>query len=140
LVYECLKSVPFNAAVATGFLQYYNDTIKFQSTLAYLKNPPSSYQQHPVDFLGGLNQLQLLINNGAFANEYEFEASLQALIYSVHDDHTDLVAGILAVFSFGSPYGIASVSIDGQQLPKVYLSGKYKLSLLREFEANSNVR
>ena len=75
-----------------------------------------------MDFLGGLNQLQQLINNGAFANQYEFEASLQALIYSVHDDHTDLVAGILAVFSFGSPYGIASVSIDGQQAPKVYLS------------------
>jgi hypothetical protein len=70
LVYECLTSVPFNAAVATRFLQYYNDTIQFQSTLAYLKNPPASYQQPAVDFVGGLNQLQQQINSGSFANQY----------------------------------------------------------------------
>jgi hypothetical protein len=70
LVYECLTSVPFNAAVATRFLQYYNDTIQFQSTLAYLKNPPASYQQPAVDFVGGLIQLQQQINSGSFANQY----------------------------------------------------------------------
>jgi hypothetical protein len=51
-------------------LQYYNDTIQFQSTLAYLKNPPTSYQQLAVDFVGGLNQLQQQINSGSFANQY----------------------------------------------------------------------
>ncbi len=124
LVYKCLTSVPFNAAVATRFIQYYNDAIKFQSTLAYLKNPPSSYQQPPVDFARGLERIQAKINNGAFANQYEFEAGLQALIYSTHDAHVNLISGILGVFSFGSQYSIASVSIDGIQLPKVYLSGK----------------
>lgn len=122
--YDCLTSVPFNAAVATRFLQYFNDTIQFQSNLAYLKNPPLSYQQGPVDLVGGLAQIQSAIDNGKFANEYEFEATLQALIFSTHDAHLNLIAGILGVFTFGTSYDIASVSLDGIQLPKVYFSGK----------------
>ncbi|KAL9118334.1 MAG: hypothetical protein Q9187_005121 [Circinaria calcarea] len=117
-----LTSVPFNPAVATRFLQYYNDTLQFQSTLAYLKNPPASYQQQPVDFVGGLEYLQQQINTGVFQNQYEFEASLQSLVYSAHDGHLSLMAGVLAAFSFGSRHGISSVSIDGIQVPKVYLT------------------
>lgn len=122
LAYECLTSVPFNPAVATRFLQYYNDTLKFQSTLAYLKSPPSSYQQPGVDLLAGLEQLQQGINNGIFPNQYEFEAALGRLLYAAHDGHVNLIAGILAAFSFASPYDIVSVSIDGVQIPKVYLA------------------
>jgi hypothetical protein len=125
LAYECLTSVPFNPAVATRFLQYYNDTLQFQSTLTYLKNPPASYQQPAVDLLGGLNQLQQAINNGLFANQYEFEAALQTLIYAAHDGHVSLDAGVLAAFSFASPYDIVSLSVDGIQVPKVYLASKY---------------
>src|SRR5271154_6922560 len=89
--YECLTSVPFNPAVATRFLQYYNDTLQFQSTLTYLKNPPTSYQQPGIDLLGGLEQLQQGINNGNFSNQYEFEAALQTLLYATHDGHVDLI-------------------------------------------------
>ncbi|TVY36957.1 Peptidase S41 family protein [Lachnellula subtilissima] len=120
--YDCLTSVPFNAAVATRFLQYYNDTIQFQSNLAYLKNPPASYQQAPVDLVEGLAQIQIAIDNSKFANQYEFEVTLQALIFSTHDAHLNLIAGILGVFTFGTSYDIASVSLDGIQLPKVYFS------------------
>ena len=121
--YECLTSVPFNPAVATRFLQYYNETLQFQSTLAYLKNPPPSYQQPAVDLLKGLEQIQQDIDKGAFHNQYAFEATLQNLIYSAHDAHLVLNAGVLAAFTFGSPYAISSVSIDGIQLPKVFITG-----------------
>ena len=119
--YDCLISVPFNPAVATRFLKYLNDTIQFQSNLAYLKNPPTSYQQPKTDLLQGLDQIQQDIDNDIFPNQYIFEATLQNLIYSAHDDHLYLNAGILAVFTFASPYGIVSVSIDGLQVPKVYI-------------------
>ena len=121
--YNCLTSVPFNPAVATRFLKYYTDTLEFQTTLAYLKNPPASYQQPASDLFKDLKQLQQDIDRGAFPNQYAFEATLQSLIYSAHDSHLNLVAGILSAFTFASPYGIASVSIDGIQLPKVYLTG-----------------
>lgn len=115
--------MPFNPAVATRFLQYYNETLQFQSTLAYLKNPPPSYQQPAVDLLKGLDRIQQDIDKGVFRNQYAFEATLQNLLYSAHDAHLTLNAGILAVFTFGSPYAISSVSIDGIQLPKIYLRG-----------------
>jgi hypothetical protein len=139
LAYDCLTSVPFNAAVATRFMKYFYDSVEFQSNLAYLKNPPASYQQPAVDLLGGLELIQAKISNGGYANQYEFEAALQALIYSTHDGHLYLSSGILSLFSFGSQYAIASVSVDGIQLPKVYLSGKGVYPLKR-FKANSDSR
>ncbi|MCJ1261797.1 hypothetical protein MMC22_001665 [Lobaria immixta] len=120
-VYDCLTSVPFNPAVASRFLKYYNDTLQFQSNLKYLKNPPPSYQEPAVDLIGGLEKIQEDINNALFPNQYTFEAVLQNLIYSAHDAHLTLDAGILSTFSFASPYYIVSVSSDGQQLPKVYV-------------------
>lgn len=115
--------MPFNAAVATRFLKYYNDTLQFQSTLAYLKHPPASYQQAAVDLIGGLGQIQQDIDNDAFPNQYAFEATLQNLIYSAHDSHLQLTSGILAAFSFASPYNIVSLSVDGIQDPKIYVVG-----------------
>ncbi|KAI0441351.1 hypothetical protein F4803DRAFT_552238 [Xylaria telfairii] len=121
LVYECLTSVPFNPAVATRFLKYYNDTLSFQSTLSYLKNPPSTYQQPSVDLLGGIQSLQDAVNSGSFANQYDFEVALQLLLINAHDDHLFLNAGILSAFSFGSPFDIVSLSVDGVETPKVYI-------------------
>ena len=64
------------------------------------------------------------IENERFHNQYAFEIALQSLIYSTHDSHIILFAGLLAVFTFASPYPIVSVSVDGVQLPQVYLAGK----------------
>jgi hypothetical protein len=122
-VYECLTSVPFNDAVATRFINYYNTTLQFQSTLAYLKNPPQGYQQPAVDVLQGLQQIQQNVTDGHYPNEYTFEADLQLLVYSLHDAHVSLTAGALSAFSFGSPYSISSASIDGKQPPQVYITG-----------------
>ncbi|QSZ33423.1 hypothetical protein DSL72_004991 [Monilinia vaccinii-corymbosi] len=122
LAFECLTSVPFNPAVASRFISYYNDTLQFQSTLSYLKNPPTSYQQPAVDLLAGLSRIQTAIDEGAFSNQYEFEATLQTLIYAAHDGHMDMIAGALSAFSFASPRDIVSLSLDGQQAPKVYLA------------------
>jgi Peptidase family S41 len=120
--YACLTSVPFNAAVASRFLSYYNDTLQFHTTPAYLKTPPPSYQQPSIDLFRELEQLQQNIDNGVFQNQYAFEAKLQSLIYATHDGHLELVAGVLAAFTFASPYGIVSVSSDGKELPKVYIT------------------
>ena len=125
LVYECLTSVPFNVAVASRFIDYWNDTVQFQSTLSYLKNPPANYQRPAVDLVAGLSELQNAVNNGAFKNQYEFEVALQLLLVSAHDSHLYLNAGILAAFTFASPYDIVSLSTDGVELPKIYLAGVY---------------
>jgi Peptidase family S41 len=122
-VYDCLRSVPFNAAVASRFLKYYSDTLQFQSTFRTLKDPPASYQQPAVDIQAVLDQIQSNIDQEAFQNYYEFEAAVHTLVHSTHDSHVSLTAGISAPFSFGSSYSIVSVSTDGFEIPKVYFTG-----------------
>ncbi|KAL8727200.1 MAG: hypothetical protein Q9181_005802 [Wetmoreana brouardii] len=96
---------------------------KFQSTLAYLRNPPTTYQQPPVDLLAGIDAIQQAVNKGVYQNEYDFEAAVQKLVYSTHDAHISLYAGILNIFSFGAPVSLVSVSSDGIALPKAYILG-----------------
>ena len=123
--YSCLASVPLNHTVASQFLQYYKDTLEFQSTLTYLKNPPTSYQQPPTDLLVGLDIIQRQLDTDVFSNEYAFELAVLDLVYSAHDGHTFFYGGASNVFGFGSPFQISSVSLDGVQPPEVYMTGKY---------------
>ncbi|TKA40886.1 hypothetical protein B0A54_07798 [Friedmanniomyces endolithicus] len=118
---ECLLSVPFNSAVATRFISYYNQTLQFQSTSAYLKQPPAGYQQPPVDIFGDLRQIQNKVDSGFYRNQYAFEADLQALSQATHDAHTTLYAGVSNQFTFAAPFYLVSVSVDGKQAPQVYI-------------------
>ena len=111
--------MPFNDAVALRFVDYYNTTIQFQSTLAFLRNPPAAYQQPAVDVLQGLQQIKQNITSGVYKSQYVFEADLQHLVYRMHDAHVDLNSGILAAFTFASPYSVVSASVDGKQLPQL---------------------
>jgi hypothetical protein len=61
--------VPLNDAVALRFIDYYNTTLQFQSTLAYLKSPPEGYQQPAVDLLAGLQDIKDNITAGAYQNQ-----------------------------------------------------------------------
>jgi hypothetical protein len=114
--------VPFNAAVASRLLKYYNDTISFHSTLSYLKSPPPSYQQPSIDLIAEFQKLQDGIDGGIFPNQYEFEVALQLVLQGAHDDHLYLQAGILSAFTFGAPHDLVTLSLDGKQPPKVYLA------------------
>lgn len=125
--FACLSSVPFNAAVALRFIDYYNTTMQFQSTLAYLKNPPPGYQQPAVDFLGELGQIRDNVLAGAYKNQYAFEADIQHLVYSAHDAHVNLQAGILSTFSFSSEMPLVAASFDGKSVPRIYVYGEILL-------------
>ena len=122
-IYDCLVSVPFNQTAALQFLQYYEDTLQLQSTLAYLKDPPAEYQQPKYDLIGGLELLRSEVNTGRFKNEYEFEYALQQSILATHDAHINLAYGILSIWVFGSPYGLVTASKNGIEIPKIYVVG-----------------
>lgn len=110
--------------MALRFIDYYNTTMQFQSTLAYLKDPPEGYQQPAVDLIDGLSVIKQNITAGYYKNQYAFEAEVQKLVYAAHDMHVDLWAGVLAAFSFGSSYEVVSVSKDGKEPPQIYITGK----------------
>lgn len=108
--------------MATRFITYFNMTLQFQSTLAYLKNPPPGYQQPAVDVMQVLDQIQNNITAGNYKNQYSFEAAVHLLVNRMHDAHVTLSAGILDAFSFVSPYGVVSASVDGKQAPELYIA------------------
>lgn len=118
---DCLATVPFNADVALRFIEYYNTTMQFQSTSAYLRDPPAGYQQPAVDFFQELAGIKSNVTEGRYVNEYEFEAEIMRLVYSFHDSHVVLWSGVLSAFAFGNDYRLVTASMDGREAPKVYL-------------------
>ena len=90
-----------------------------------MKNPPPSCQQPAIDVISELNNIKQDVDKGTFKNQYAFEATLQKLVYAMHDSHVTLYSGILLAFSFASPYALISLSIDGIQEPNAYVAGMY---------------
>lgn len=124
--YDCLRSVPFNSAVASQLVGYLNGSLEFHSTLAYLKNPPPEYQQPAVDLMAGLSQIRREIDDRSFDNQYDFEMALSRLLYAAHDDHLSMTGGIMSAFVYGAPYDLVSLSFDGIELPKLYIASKHR--------------
>ncbi|KAJ5613700.1 hypothetical protein N7528_007354 [Penicillium herquei] len=120
--WDCLRSVPFHADVASSLIEYLNDTIKFQSTLAYLANPPPDYQQPSVDLLSQLAQVKRDIDVGNFTSQYQFESTVHAILSAAHDDHLSMQGGILSTYRFMAPFSVVSLSRDGIELPKLYIA------------------
>lgn len=126
----CLRSVPFTAAPALRFLDYYNTTLQFHSTLAFLKSPPAGYQQSAVDVVGVLNRLKANVTAGYYTTQYQFEQEVQGLVFAIHDVHTELRSGIMAPFWFGSPLSVSAASLDGIEPPKIYFTRKCQRNLM----------
>lgn len=118
---KCLATVPFDPSVALRFIDYYNTTMQFQSTLAFLRSPPAEYQQPPVDFFQELANIKNNVTQGRYNNEYAFEVDVMRLVYLVHDSHVTLYSGALSAFTFGSDYQLVAASIDGKEAPKIYM-------------------
>lgn len=127
--YDCLRTVPFLASVAKELIRYVNDTIQFQSTLAYLASPPPQYQQPAVDLVAEIASIARQVDTANFTSQYDFETTLQRLLNSAHDDHLTFHGGILTSFVYGAPYDIVSLSLDGIELPKLYLASRSTNSL-----------
>ncbi|KAI5920368.1 peptidase S41 family protein [Camillea tinctor] len=96
--------------------------VEWQSTLAWLKDPPASYMLPPVDIQGGLDNISATATAGGFASEYDFQLAIVQLITAAHDGHFSYRPDIFKAFRFGSDLAsdIISVSKDGLEVPKLY--------------------
>lgn len=122
-VLACMRTVPIAKDTATGLVNYLQTFIPFQSTLSYLKNPPSGYAFPAVDLLGGLQTIQNNINSGGYTNEWDFEYDVFNLMQSSRDGH--LTVWPFLVGSVGvTRQPVVSISDNGNDLPKVYFRCK----------------
>jgi hypothetical protein len=96
--------------------------VQWQSTLAYLKNPPQGYLLAGVDLIGGMQQLRDQVAAGAFSSEVDFQTNLTTLIGQAHDGHLLFLADALNVFIYerAGIGSLVSVSADGTSVPQVY--------------------
>ncbi|KAL1633608.1 hypothetical protein SLS56_002756 [Neofusicoccum ribis] len=125
LAYDCLKSATLNKTAAIELIDSMKPYLVWQSTQAYLKDPPAEYAekvQPAVDIVGGLDEIAAKVNSDAFNGEYEFGWALYTLIQSAHDGHLSYIPdSVGAIFTWGRPISIVSVSEDGQKLPAPFV-------------------
>jgi hypothetical protein len=79
LAYDCITSVPFNQSAALALVDGIVPYVRWQSTTAYLKDPPKEYVekiQDPVDLWGDLEVIREKVVNGSYENEFEVGSHL----------------------------------------------------------------
>ena len=118
-VLACLKDVPINTKQAAGFVNYISTIVQFQSTLSYLKSPPSGYPYPPVDIVGGLQTILNNVNSNRYSNEYDFELDIHNLITNSRDGHLSILPVLIGAFAIDRP-PLVSISDNGVNLPKVF--------------------
>ncbi|KAK3988908.1 hypothetical protein QBC44DRAFT_381906 [Cladorrhinum sp. PSN332] len=120
-VYRCLITIPFLNDVGLRFVEYYNTTLQFQSTLAYLEYPTAEYQQPAIDVVAELGRVKQKILDNQYHRQLDFEYDIHSIVLAMHDSHVALSFGITAPFLFASPFDIVSASLDGKSLPQPFL-------------------
>ncbi|MCJ1432440.1 hypothetical protein MMC27_001796 [Xylographa pallens] len=96
--------------------------LQFQSTLAFLKNPPQGYLLPGVDIMGGIQAIRSNVTKEQYSGEFAFQLDLWNLINSAHDGHLTWVGDVLQsalVFQLG--WNLVSVSSDGISKPSIFM-------------------
>ncbi|EUC46788.1 hypothetical protein COCMIDRAFT_91896 [Bipolaris oryzae ATCC 44560] len=119
----CLKSLPFYTTDASTTVDEIKKMVEFQSTLAYLKDPPQGYPNPAVDIVSGLDGIKSNVESGGYANEYDFEADIASLLVKAHDGHLAwygmAYAGVF-VWRRSSKIALISASRDGSEIPQIW--------------------
>ncbi|RDW71635.1 hypothetical protein BP6252_08198 [Coleophoma cylindrospora] len=134
---NCLKSVPLNVTLSSAFVDYIEPYYQFQSTLAYLKDPPTGYLLPGADILGGLAEIKTKVQRGVYESQWEFEVDLWALgNILAHDFHMNLPLPLINAFNFQTIEGpLISFSSDGLTVPEVF----FKSDLDQVYNATSDL-
>ncbi|KAK6334212.1 hypothetical protein TWF696_002713 [Orbilia brochopaga] len=120
---ECLYSVPINRKIALEQMSGMERYVHFQSTLAFLKNPPKedSFQAPgPLDLIAQIKELSHRVRAKEITKEYEWELLLRSIFANANDGHLTGALGALFSIQFMAPFDIVSVSKDGTSLPEIY--------------------
>ncbi|KAI1107423.1 hypothetical protein F4804DRAFT_352294 [Jackrogersella minutella] len=134
LAFDCLLSVPNRPQPAQRLVQSLKAFMNWQSTLAWLKDPPPSYEPPAVDIQGSLDNISSTVAAGGFANEYDFQLDIVKALSAAHDGHLHYVPDIFKAFWFENDLvtDLVSVSTNGTSLPKLYR--------LSDFEPNNGTQ
>ncbi|EPE30025.1 ClpP/crotonase [Glarea lozoyensis ATCC 20868] len=129
LAQECLSSVPLAKDAGLALVDALVPYIEWQSDLAWLKDPPSTYFYPPHDPLGYLAKVKSNLQIGAYANEEAFELDLYNVFAKAHDGHFVFYPDTLSNgLRWVRPTSLVSVSLDGISAPKIFLKNEISAS------------
>ena len=85
VAWDCMQSVPLNKSAAQDLVKAVKPFLEWQSTTAFLKNPPQEYAdkiQAPVDFMAMFQNVSDNLDNDVYKNEYQVcgNASFSSLL------------------------------------------------------------
>ncbi|KAM3076897.1 hypothetical protein ACMFMG_003635 [Clarireedia jacksonii] len=122
LAHDCLNSVPLHTNEAIQYVTDLEPYIEWQSDTVDLKDPPADYFYPPFDVFAKLASVKSNLENGTYANEYEFQEDLYQVFAPAHDGHFVVYPDLLTkVFEWRRKRSLVSISSDGVELPKIYL-------------------
>ncbi|KAF2149104.1 hypothetical protein K461DRAFT_301681 [Myriangium duriaei CBS 260.36] len=128
-VYACQQDVPVNKTLVADQIASLKAYLQFQSDLAYLKDPPSSYKLPAVDLLGELDEIAAKVKASGYKSEYDVELDIFQLIGSANDGHLIITPFLIGSFQWATGLNLVSVSPDGIQEPQVYLLDDYAAAI-----------
>lgn len=79
LAYDCITSVKLHKKEALQLIEGVVPYFRWQSTTAWLKDPPAEYVekvQPAIDVWGGLEKIKSKVNSGGYDNEFEVLISI----------------------------------------------------------------
>ncbi|KAK4177825.1 hypothetical protein QBC36DRAFT_326230 [Triangularia setosa] len=129
LAFACLKSMPLYADVAKRQVDYLAPLIEWQSTVAYLRDPPKGYLSEGVDLTQGFKDIaaNLQERKPKYSNTFDFLADLHTLLSTrVRDGHFSARSLLLELFTFERGTQFVPISEDGLKTPRLYLRDDVK--------------
>lgn len=126
----CLQSVPNKPEPAAKLVTSFKAFVGWESTLAYLKDPPKTYGLAAVDIMGGLDDIFANATSGKFQSEYDFQSSIVKLVSRAHDGHFAYRPDVFKAFGFRNDLAadFVSISTNGTEVPKLYNFSKRRRS------------
>jgi hypothetical protein len=77
-----------------------------------------------VDIWAALYEVYHKVESHSYASEYDFQADLFRTFNLAHDGHFRFFPDLLTTaLSFSRNVSLVSVSMDGKQLPQIYVQG-----------------
>ena len=121
--YNCLESVPNHRQPALDLVASLRRWLAFQSDIEYLSDPPEGYLHEKLDLYGNLETIKTKVENREYKSEYDFQIDIIATGIAMHDGHVNLGLDLATqVFSYSRAVDLAAVSVDGLDIPQVYVA------------------
>ncbi len=126
---DCLKSVPIDKNEDLALIKELLLYVNWQSTLAYIDNPPKGDTSGRVPTLSSIAKITSDLQNDKYKDEFSLQYDLAQVMTRSYDFHFNWIPDITQIFMFlrGNvgrglldEFAVVSVSADGQALPKLY--------------------